>query len=191
MARRGTPFAGLLYAGLALTSRGLRVVEFNARFGDPETQAILPLLETGLGTVLHAAATGRLHEAGRLVWKPAASVVVVLAAQGYPGTPAQGGSIRDRAGIVTDASAPPGSGILFTPTAHSHVVHAGTALTGQGDLVAQGGRVLGVAGLGGDLAEARAQAYASVARIDFPSGFCRHDIAQRAAEGLIPTVAAW
>jgi len=186
LARQDRPFTGLLYTGLALTSRGLRVVEFNARFGDPETQAILPLLETGLGTILLAAATGQLHDIGHLTWKPAASVVVVMAAQGYPGTPAKGGAIRDGGSPKRFDSSP---GILFQPTDHSHIVQAGTALTDQGDLVANGGRVLGVVGLGQDLSQARTQAYQTVAQIDFPTGFCRHDIAQRAAQGLIPSPA--
>jgi phosphoribosylamine--glycine ligase len=176
MARRGTPFTGLLYAGLALTRRGLRVVEFNARFGDPETQVILPLLETGLGGLLLAAATGRLSAVEPLAWRPGAAVAVVLAAQGYPGPPLAGGSIAGSR--------------LFEPTADVQVVHAGTALDAAGGVVAAGGRVLSVVAEAGDLEAARRQAYAAVATIDFPTGFCRHDIAQRAAAGLIPPVGA-
>lgn len=173
MARRGTPFVGLLYAGLALTSRGLRVVEFNCRFGDPETQAVLAMLDTPLGEVLDAAASGRLDEVGELVWKPGSAVVVVLAADGYPGVPAKGGSIKGAR--------------LFEPSDGIAVLHAGTALDAAGGLVASGGRVLGVVGQAGDLVSARAAAYAGVAAIDAPSLFCRSDIAERAASGQIPT----
>jgi len=222
MARRGTPFAGLLYAGLALTSRGLRVIEFNARFGDPETQAVLPLLETGLGQVLYAAATRRLDEVGPLDWRPGSAVVVVLAAQGYPGKPTTGGAIREKGVAVAAAprraapgdapaaaspdspprredprplasaadrvAAPAAGGLLLNATPDAHVVHAGTTWADDGDLVASGGRVLGVVGLGPDLAGARARAYAGVEEIDFATGFCRADIAQKAADGLIPPV---
>jgi phosphoribosylamine--glycine ligase len=196
MSRRGTPFAGLLYVGLALTSRGLRVVEFNARFGDPETEAILPLLETGLGTVLHAAATGTLDQVGALKWADGSSLIVVLAAKGYPGVPEKGGVIRDRAVAAGAAGAAdsPGRvnvksyGLLTAPEPHVHVIHAGTAFNAGGDIVANGGRVLGVVADGADLVEARERAYAAVARIDFPTGFCRRDIALKAAEGRIPAV---
>ena len=172
MARRGTPFAGLLYAGLALTSRGLRVVEFNARFGDPETQAVLSLLESPLGQVLDAAATGRLAEVGELRWSEGAALVVVLAARGYPGTPAQGGRI---AGPRLAASGDRVS-----------IVQAGTADV-DGQVVASGGRVLGVVAHAATLAEARRDAYAAVDELDFPTGFCRRDIALRAERGEIPT----
>ncbi|MDR1450373.1 MAG: phosphoribosylamine--glycine ligase [Propionibacteriaceae bacterium] len=175
MARRGTPFSGLLYAGLALTSRGLRVVEFNVRFGDPETQAILPLLETGLGEVLLAAATGRLDTLGPLAWRPGASLAVVMAAAGYPGPPRQGGRIEG-----------PG---LFEPVDGVQIVHAGTALDSAGRLVAAGGRVLDVVAGGADLQAARRRAYAAIEQLNFPTGFCRHDIAQLAAEGQIGPVA--
>lgn len=175
LARRGTPFSGLLYAGLALTSRGLRVVEFNCRFGDPETQAVLSLLESPLGQVLDAAASGSLAEVGALQWRPGSAVVVVLAARGYPGTPQKGGRIAGP--------------LLFAGTAEAHIVHAGTALDADGNLVASGGRVLGVVGTGTDLAQAREHAYAAVDALDAPSLFHRRDIAERAASGLIPAVA--
>lgn len=168
MARRGTPFAGLLYAGLALTSRGLKVVEFNARFGDPETQVVLAQLETGLGAVLHAAATGRLADIGRLTWKPGAAVIVVMAANGYPGTPEKGGRIEGPR--------------LYWSEDDVHIVHAGTAVDADGHLVANGGRVLGVVAQAPSLAQARADAYAAVDELDFPSGFCRRDIALTASE---------
>ena len=173
MARRGTPFAGLLYVGLALTSRGMRVVEYNARFGDPETQAILPLLETPLGQVLYAAATGTLAEVGPLSWRNESAVIVVAAAEDYPGTPRAGGSI----------SGPR----LYESADNVHIIHAGTALSGD-TLVAAGGRVLGVVATAPTLTEARDDAYAALAELDFPTGFWRTDIAAKAAAGLIPPV---
>ncbi|MDO5534307.1 MAG: phosphoribosylamine--glycine ligase [Propionibacteriaceae bacterium] len=171
MAARGTPFSGLLYAGLALTSRGLRVVEFNCRFGDPETQAVLSLLESPLGEVLDAAATGRLAEVGELRWSSDSSVIVVLAADGYPGVPAKGGAIAGPR--------------LFGSDDAVHIVHAGTS--GEAALTASGGRVLGVVGRGADLSAARASAYAAIDELDAPSLFCRRDIAERAASGQIGT----
>lgn len=174
MARRGTPFTGLLYAGLALTSRGLRVVEFNCRFGDPETQAVLSLLESPLGQVLDAAASGRLGEVGPLRWSSDSAVIVVLAADGYPGTPGRGGRIAGPR--------------LFGSEDATHVVHAGTALDGD-DLTASGGRVLGVVGRGADLGAARDAAYEAIDALDAPSLFCRRDIAERAASGQIGTPA--
>ena len=173
MTRRGTPFAGLLYVGLALTSRGMRVVEFNARFGDPETQAILPLLESPLGQVLYAAATGTLADVGPLSWRDEAAVIVVAAADGYPGTPRTGGSITGPR--------------LYESTDNVHIVHAGTALRGD-TLVAAGGRVLGAVATAPTLAEARDDAYAALDQLDFPTGFWRTDIAAKAAAGLIPPV---
>ncbi len=173
MARRGTPFTGLLYAGLALTSRGLRVVEFNCRFGDPETQAVLAMLDSPLGQVLDAAASGRLAEVGELRWKPGAAVIVVLAADGYPGTPAAGGRIAGPR--------------LFASDDGVHLVHAGTGWDADGNLVASGGRVLGVVAQADSLARARADAYAAVDALDAPTLFCRRDIALKAERGEIPT----
>ncbi len=173
MTRHGTPFAGLLYVGLAMTSRGLRVVEFNARFGDPETQAVLSLLESPLGQVLYAAATGTLAEVGPLSWRDESAVIVVAAAENYPGTPKAGGSITG-----------PG---LYEPVGNVHIDHAGTALAG-GTLVAAGGRVLGVVATAPSLTEARDDAYAALSQLDFPTGFWRTDIAAKAAAGLIPLV---
>ena len=172
MAGRGTPFTGLLYAGLALTSRGLRVVEFNCRFGDPETQAVLAMLDSPLGQVLDAAASGRLAEVGELRWKPGAAMIVVLAADGYPGTPAAGGPIAGPR--------------LFASDDDVHVVHAGTALDAEGYLVASGGRVLGVVAQAESLAQARTDAYAAVDALDAPTLFCRRDIALKAERGEIP-----
>ena len=164
MTRRGTPFAGLLYAGLALTSNGVRVVEFNARFGDPETSAVLPLLRTPLGGLLWQAATSRLDDAPELAWDPGFCVVVVEAAEGYPGPHATGGRI-----------------VL---PADGMVVQAGTALDDDGNLVAAGGRVLGAVGKGSTLADARRAAYELAGRIKFADGFHRSDIAAKAAGEL-------
>jgi phosphoribosylamine--glycine ligase len=168
MAARGTPFAGLLYAGLALTSRGLRVVEFNVRFGDPETQAVLALLRTPLGSLLRAAAQGRLADHPDLAWYPGAAVTVVLAAPGYPASPRLGGVIR---GVPADAD-------------DCWVVHAGTA-SPDGQLLATGGRVLCVTARGADLAAARARAYAALARIELAGGHYRTDIALAAVSGQV------
>lgn len=162
--RRGRPFVGLLYAGLALTSRGVRVVEFNARFGDPETQALLPLLKTPLATVLAAAASGDLAAQPELEWADGAAVTVVLASHGYPELPRSGDHL-------TIGDLPDGA----------HVVHAGTALDDQGRLVSAGGRVLAVVGTGADLDHARALAYQGLERIDLDGSFYRRDIAAAAA----------
>ncbi|MBB1515103.1 phosphoribosylamine--glycine ligase [Tessaracoccus sp. MC1679] len=158
MRRRGTPFIGLLYAGLALTSRGLRVVEFNVRFGDPETQAVLALLETPLAGVLQAAARGELDTVGGLAWREGAAVVVVSAAAGYPGTPATGGAI-----------------VLPDDDDDAYVLHAGTRLDGR-RLVSAGGRVLGTVGRGASVDEARERAYGLLSRVDYADGFHRTDI---------------
>ena len=167
--RRGTPFSGLLYAGLALTSRGVRVIEFNCRFGDPETQALLPLLKTPLGGLLYAAATGKLADFGFLSWQSAASVAVVVAAKRYPASPRSGDVING----VDQAEA---DGV--------HVFHAGTALDGD-ELVTSGGRVLAVSATGEDLDEARRRAYAAVGQIRIKGSQYRTDIALKAARGLI------
>lgn len=160
MRRRGTPFVGLLYAGLALTSKGLRVVEFNARFGDPETQVILPQLRTPLGGLLLAAAKGTLSEVGPVEWEPGAAVGVVMAAEGYPGAPRRGAPI----------SLPP-------DTDTSHIIHSGTAVDVSGRLRAAGGRVLTVVGRDLDLGSARDNAYWRIEQVGFPGSFYRHDIA--------------
>jgi phosphoribosylamine--glycine ligase len=165
MARRGEPFSGLLYAGLALTSRGLRVVEFNARFGDPETEVVLPLLETPLAGLLLAAATGRLAEHPPLRWRDGAAVTVVVAAPGYPESPRTGDP-------VTGAD---GEGVL----------HAGTALSADGAVVSAGGRVLAVTATGPDLAAARQTAYERVAAVRLAGAHWRTDIALAAVEGRI------
>ena len=167
MARRGVPFSGLLYAGLALTSRGLQVVEFNARFGDPETQPLLARLRTPLGRLLHAAATGTLGDEPELAWSDDAAVGVVLAAGGYPGTPRTGDAV---------------TGLDAVAATGAQVVQAGTTLDDDGHVVASGGRVLTVVGTGADLAAARAVAYAGIERLGLEGSFFRHDIAQHAAE---------
>ena len=165
MARRGTPFAGLLYVGLAITSRGPRVVEFNARFGDPETQVVLALLDTPLGEVLHAAASGELASTPPLVWNRGAAVTVVLAAAGYPGTPS--------------------TGEVITGAEQAGVLHAGTRRREDGAIVSSGGRVLCATAAGPTLADARDAAYALLATIDLPGGQHRADIALKAARDEI------
>ena len=142
----------------------MRVVEFNARFGDPETQPLLEVLETPLGGVLLAAATGRLADHGPLRWKPGAAVAVVMAASGYPEAPRSGDVIHG----IADAEALDGVRVL----------HAGTKLV-DGELVTSGGRVLAVTASAGSLAEARAQAYAGVAKVTFDGAHARTDIARR------------
>lgn len=166
MARRGTPFVGVLYCGLALTSAGLRVVEFNARFGDPETQVVLARLATPLAGVLMAAATGALADLPPLQWSDEAAVTVVVAAEGYPAAPRTG----DRIDGLAEAGRVPGV----------HVLHAGTAQAGD-EVVSAGGRVLSVVGTGADLAAARRAAYAGVDRLHLAGAQHRTDIAARAA----------
>lgn len=162
MARRGTPFTGLLYCGLALTSRGVKVIEFNVRFGDPETQSVLARLASPLGVVLKAAATGQLRDLPDLRWRREGAVTVVLAAEGYPGTVLTGGAISG----VDDAETVDGA----------HVLHAGTAAEAD-QLIASGGRVLSVVGLGADLEAARNVAYQALERIELPGSQHRTDIA--------------
>jgi len=168
---RGTPFVGVVYAGLALTSRGLRVIEFNARFGDPETQVVLARLRTPLAHVLLAAATGHLADLEDLRWRDGAAVTVVVAAENYPGTPVTGRVIDglDEADEVDDA----------------YVLHAGTAYGENGVVLSTGGRVLSVVGVGVTLTEAREQAYAAVDRIALEGSHVRSDIALAAELGEI------
>ena len=163
MARRGTAFIGLLYCGLALTSDGLRVVEFNVRFGDPETQAVLARLTSSLPALLLAAASGRLADAPAPTWSEQAAVDVVLAAPGYPGTVAAGGAVTG----VEEAETLPGV----------HVLHAGTGFDDDGRLVAAGGRVLSVVALADTVGSARDRAYEAVSRIHLDGGQYRTDIA--------------
>jgi phosphoribosylamine--glycine ligase len=162
LAGRGTPFAGLLYAGLALTSRGVRVVEFNARFGDPETQPLLALLESPLSPLLHAAATGTLADIPPPDFRPGAAVAVVMASRGYPESASKGD-------VITGIDA-------AEQLERVHVDHAGTTESG-GELVTAGGRVLAAVGTGVDVAAARSAAYAGVERITFDGAQHRTDIA--------------
>ena len=163
MAARGTPFVGLLYAGLALTSRGTKVIEFNARFGDPETQVLLPRLKTPLAQLLFAAATKNLENFGELEWSDDSAVTVVLASEGYPADPKIGEAIT---GIQTNES--------------SYVFHAGTQMR-DGVLHSSGGRVLTVTGLGSDLTQSRDAAYRTISRISLPGSHYRSDIALNAS----------
>jgi phosphoribosylamine--glycine ligase len=165
LVRRGCPFSGLLYAGLAITSKGPAVVEFNCRFGDPETQSVLALLETPLGQLLHAAATGQLAGQPQLQWHDGYAVTVVVAAENYPGRPRVGD-------VITGAEV-------------DGVLHAGTARRDDGAIVSSGGRVLSVVGTGNDLAAARDAAYALTDSIRLPGSHFRTDIGLAAAEGRI------
>jgi phosphoribosylamine--glycine ligase len=162
MAARGTPFIGLLYAGLALTDDGIRVIEFNARFGDPETQVLIPRLMTPLATLLYNAATDNLDDAV-LQWRDESAVTVVLAAQGYPESPKTGAVISAIPAIDK-----------------SQVFHAGTSSKG-GSLLSTGGRVLTVTGTGSDLTEARDRAYRAISQIELEGSFYRSDIALNAS----------
>jgi phosphoribosylamine--glycine ligase len=203
MARRGTPYRGLLYAGLALTSAGPKVIEFNARFGDPETQVVLDRLASPLGPLLHAAATGDLAGVARPQWRPGTAVVVVIAAEGYPEAPVKGDTIilaeRSVAGEAGTARA--GAGSAHAPGPHAqgpagphgqgpagpdargpagpdaYVLHAGTARDAAGELVSAGGRVLNVVGSGADAGAARAAAYELAGTVAMRGGWYRRDIA--------------
>jgi phosphoribosylamine--glycine ligase len=162
MAARGTPFIGLLYAGLALTDTGLKVIEFNARFGDPETQVLIPRLQTPLAHLLYKAATDDLDDVA-LQWRDNSAVTVVLAAPGYPADPITGGEITNLP-EVTD----------------TQIFHAGTKSEGA-KLLSSGGRVLTVTGIGSDLTEARNQAYRAISQINLTNSFYRSDIALNAS----------
>jgi phosphoribosylamine--glycine ligase len=165
MAERGVPFSGLLYAGLALTSAGPAVIEFNCRFGDPETQVVLALLRTPLAGLLNAVATGTLAEQPPLEWSDGAAVTVVVAAEGYPGTPRLGD-------VITGAE---GEGVL----------HAGTRRREDGAVVSAGGRVLSVVGTGADLAEAREEAYRRLGGVRLAGSHHRTDIGLKAQQGEV------
>jgi phosphoribosylamine--glycine ligase len=164
------PFKGCLYAGIMVTNQGPKVLEFNVRFGDPETQPVLMRLKSDLGELLRAAADGKLADFGPAEWDPRPAVCVVMAAEGYPGSAKKGAVIRglDEAAQV----------------AHAKVFHAGTARQGD-DVVTDGGRVLGVTALGNDFAEAKLNAYQAVKCIRWPGGWCRKDISDRARSYLI------
>ncbi|MGW9050751.1 phosphoribosylamine--glycine ligase [[Kitasatospora] papulosa] len=167
--RRGTPFSGLVYAGLAITSRGVRVIEFNARFGDPETQVVLARLKTPLAGVLLGSANGTLDLVPALNWRDDAAVTVVIASHNYPGTPRTGDPIEGLADVV-EKDAP-----------DAFVLHAGTRQDGDAVLSA-GGRVLSVTATGKDLTQARERAYTAVGRIRLDGSQHRTDIARKAAE---------
>ena len=165
MVQRGSPFSGLLYAGLAITSRGPAVVEFNCRFGDPETQSVLALLETPLGQLLRAGATGQLADQPALRWRDGSAVTVVVAAENYPGRPRVGD-------VIVGAEA-------------DGVLHAGTARRDDGAIISSGGRVLSVVGTARDLMAAREAAYTLIKSIRLPGSHFRSDIGLAAAEGRI------
>ena len=169
--RRGTPYQGLLYAGLALTEAGVKVIEFNARFGDPETQVILDRLATPLGGLLAAAATGDLASAGQPRWTDGSAVTVVIASAGYPAHPVIGEEIHN----LDQAERIPGA----------YILHAGTTWR-DGTLTSSGGRVLNVVGTGRDLAQAKAAAYAAAALVDLRGGWYRTDIADLPVRKLTP-----
>jgi phosphoribosylamine---glycine ligase len=171
MARRGTPFVGVLFVGLALTSRGTRVIEFNVRFGDPETQAVLARLKTPLGALLLAAAKGELDKAEELRWAKETAVAVVVASENYPDTPRTGDRIR---GLKKAEEL---DGV--------HVIHAGTAFDEEGKVVSAGGRVLAVVALGTDLVDAREKAYDGVELVQLEGSQFRTDIGGKAARGEI------
>ena len=162
MAARGTPFVGLLYAGLALTVHGIRIIEFNARFGDPETEVLIPLLITPLGSLLYKAATRNL-EGVTLQWRVESAVTVVLAAKGYPESPRSGDRISGLPQIEC-----------------VEIFQAGTRKVDE-DLLSNGGRVLAVTGLGSDLTEARNCAYRGISQINLEGSYYRTDIALNAS----------
>jgi phosphoribosylamine---glycine ligase len=165
LAAGGTPYCGILYAGLMLTAEGPKLIEYNVRFGDPECQVLMMRLQSDLLELLYATARGRLDSLAPVEMAEETALTVVMAARGYPGTPERGGAIVGLDAVGKKAK----------------VFHAGTALE-EGRLVANGGRVLNVTAKGLDVAEARKRAYAAVDRIDFPSGFCRRDIGWREIE---------
>ena len=164
MAAAGTPYSGVLYAGLMLTAEGPKLIEYNARFGDPECQVLMLRLEDDLLTLLLAIAEERLAELPPVSLSPNTALTVVMAAKGYPGTPAKGGAIRN----IAEAEAK-----------GAKIFHAGTARSQGGDLIAHGGRVLNVTAIGQDIGEARDLAYAAIDALDFANGFCRRDIGWR------------
>jgi phosphoribosylamine--glycine ligase len=163
MKARGTPFSGLLYAGLMLTAQGPKLIEYNTRFGDPECQVLMMRLESDLIDLLEAAAKGSLC-GQRVDWRAETALTVVMAAKGYPGAYEKGSEIKGLDGLEG---------------ASLQVFHAGTTRDGHA-VHANGGRVLNVTALGNNVAEAQARAYAAVDAIDWPGGFCRRDIGWRA-----------
>ncbi|MGB3337606.1 MAG: phosphoribosylamine--glycine ligase [Devosia sp.] len=162
LAARGTPYQGVLYAGLMLTADGPKLVEYNARFGDPETQVLVMRLDSDLLPLLHATATGNL-DGHDVRWKDEFALTVIMATEGYPGSYGKGSQINGAEGLDSETT---------------HVFHAGTRRDGE-RLLAAGGRVLNVTALGRDVKEAQTRAYAAVDQIDWPEGFCRRDIGWR------------
>jgi phosphoribosylamine--glycine ligase len=165
MRARGTPFTGVLFAGLMITAEGPKLIEYNVRFGDPECQVLMLRLKSDALDLLEATARGNLRHVTP-VWRDEAALTVVLATRGYPQSAPRGSVIRGAEDQDSDDL------VIF---------QAGTARDGE-NLVADGGRVLNVTALGRNVAEAQARAYAAIARIDWPEGFCRHDIGWRAVE---------
>ena len=163
LSEAGTPYSGILYAGLMLTAKGPKLIEYNARFGDPECQVLMMRLQSDLLELLHATARGRLAALDPPVFSSESALTVVMAANGYPGTPEKGGAIE---------------GLEAAEAAGAKVFHAGTASSG-GRLVSNGGRVLAVTATGASVAQAQQAAYRAVESIRFPSGFCRRDIGWR------------
>lgn len=161
-----SPFSGVLYAGIMLTSSGPKVLEYNVRFGDPEAQPVLMRLKTDLAHVLMLAATGRLSELESLEWDPRPAVCVVMASEGYPGDYSKNHIISG----LDEANAVPGA----------KVFHAGTTITKHGEIVNSGGRVLGVTALGDTIADAKKTAYEAVSKISWNGGWCRRDISDKA-----------
>jgi phosphoribosylamine--glycine ligase len=164
MRARGTPFVGVLYAGLMLTPGGPKLIEYNVRFGDPECQVLMPRLESDILAAMRDASDGALDTLS-LRWSHETALTVVLAARGYPGVVEKGSEIRG----IDAAEAIPGARVFHAGTREEH-----------GRLTANGGRVLNVTALGSTVAEAQERAYAAVHRIDWPEGFCRRDIGWRA-----------
>jgi phosphoribosylamine--glycine ligase len=167
MRGRETPFQGVLYAGLMITAEGPKLIEYNVRFGDPECQVLMLRLKSDLLTLLLAAAQGDLSEP-ELAWSDEKAVTVVMAAKGYPGDYEKGSVIRglNEAGAIEGVT----------------VFHAGTKAGANGEVRANGGRVLNVSAVGRDVAEARSRAYAAVGKIDWPGGFCRSDIGLKTSQ---------
>jgi phosphoribosylamine--glycine ligase len=170
MAAQGTPYSGILYAGLMLTAEGPKLIEYNVRFGDPECQVLVMRLESDLIELMCAVGSGELAAADPPRFSDEAALTVVMAAKGYPGTPEKGGAI---------------GGLAAAEASGAKVFQAGTALAG-GKLVANGGRVLSITATGPDVAAAQRAAYAAVEAIDFPAGFWRRDIGWREVERQPP-----
>jgi phosphoribosylamine---glycine ligase len=166
MAEEGMPYSGVLYAGLMLTPTGVQLIEYNCRFGDPECQVLMQRYDGDLAELMLATAENRLGTLPAPRFSDQTALTVVMAAEGYPGTPRTGGTI---------------GGIGAAEAEGAKVFHAGTALR-DGRLVSAGGRVLNVTALGGNVSEAQKRAYAAVNNIDFPDGFCRSDIGWREVE---------